>query len=359
MSGNTTTRLAVKALYAAIQQVYGLEHVDDVHQTFAIEPSMEQKLEMKMTEQVGFLNQINVMPVDQLQGEVLRMFAAQMIGSSISNRSTRRNPVDVGGLDNRTYQLFETLFDTMIGWAKLDTWAKFPNFLDLYSAAVVTAIAQTRISIGFNGSSHSGDSNALLNPLGQDLNIGWLQQLRLTRADHVMGRALVGAGAAATATGAAVPINVGPAQTYKNIDALAYDLISGMPTWARASTDHVVLVSHNLVDDKYFPMINRPLTAAVDGGKSTSDQVVSDIVMSAKQIGGRPAAMVPYFPENTIMITPLKNLSLYYQTGGRRRYVREEPEFRRGLVDYNSSNEGYVIENTDFAVLAENITFVA
>jgi hypothetical protein len=185
-----------------------------------------------------------------------------------------------------------------------------------------------------------------------------------------MGRNTVTAGGVTTATGAAKPIYIGKDSNtadgdYKNIDALAYDLIAGMPSWARTSTDHVVIVSQDLVDEKYFPMINRPLADTIDGGKSTSDQVTTDIVMSAKQIGGRPAVIVPFFPEGTMMITPLgqpsvpdsSNLSLYYQEGSRRRYIKDEPENMASLVDYNSVNEGYVIESTDHAVMAENITF--
>lgn len=362
MAANLDLRYkALGALYAAVAKNYGLSSIDAVHQEFAIDPSMEQKLEAKQTEEVSFMGQINVAPVDELQGEVLGLFAATMIGSGIGNPATRRNPVDISGLDSRTFQLFETLFDTMMPWSKIDTWAKFPNFLALYSQAVAIATAQTRIAIGFNGEGRfvpPASSDPVANPMGEDLNIGWLQKLRLERPDHVMGRALVGIAPNQTATGAAVPVEVGPAETYKNIDALAYDLIAGMPSWARKSTELVVMVSQDLVDDKYFPMINRPLSATVDGGKATSDEVVSDIVMSTKQIGGRRAAIVPFFPENTMFISPLKNLSLYYQSGARRRYIKDEPEYRRGLVDYNSSNEGYVIESTDHAVLAENITFV-
>lgn len=361
MSGDLKLRYAaLNRLYAALAQNYGLSSVDQVHQEFAIDPSMEQRIEAKQTEEVSFMGQINVAPVDELQGQVLGLFAARMIGSGIGAANTRRTPVDVSGLDSRQFQLFETLFDTMMPWSKIDTWAKFPNFLALYSAAVAIATAQTRISIGFNGESRfvpPANSDPLANPMGEDLNVGWLQKLRLERPDHVMGRALVGAPGAQTATGAAVPVEIGAAETYKNIDALAYDLIAGMPSWARKSTELVVIVSQDLVDEKYFPMINRPLAATIDGGKSTSDQVISDIVMSVKQIGGRPAAAVPFFPDKTMVITPLKNLSLYYQSGARRRYVKDEPEFRRGLVDYNSSNEGYAIESTDHMVMAENITF--
>ena len=358
MSGNPQTKKALRQLYASIAQVYGLDRPEDVHETFAIDPSIEQRLEQKMTEAVGFLGQINVMPVDQLQGEVLGLFADQMIGSGINNADTRRTPVDISGMDSRTFQLFEMLFDTKMGWAKLDTWAKFPNFMALYSAAVATAIAQTRICVGFNGTHRfaGAASDKATYPLGQDLNIGWLERLRRTRPDHVMGRATVTVGGVTTATGAAVPIEVGAASSYKNIDALALDLISGLPSWARQSTELVVIVSQDLVDEKYFPMVNRALASTIDGGKSTSDEVVRDIVMSAKQIGGRPAAVVPYFPEGTMFVTPLKNLSLYYQSGSRRRYLKDEAEYRRH-ADYNSANEGYVIESTDHAALAENITF--
>jgi hypothetical protein len=114
-------------------------------------------------------------------------------------------------------------------------------------------------------------------------------------------------------------------------------------------------------------MINRPLSDTIDGGKSTSDQMTTDIVMSAKQIGGRPAVIVPFFPEGTMLVTPLGqpgapdsgNLSIYYQEGSRRRYIKDEPQNMAALVDYNSVNEGYVIESTDYAVMAENITFGA
>jgi hypothetical protein len=62
--------------------------------------------------------------------------------------------------------------------------------------------------------------------------------------------------------------------------------------------------------------------------------------------------IVPFFPEGTMLITPLgqpnatdsSNLSIYYQEGSRRRYIKDEPENMAALVDYNSVNEGYVIE---------------
>lgn len=352
---NTLSQRGREALdrhYATIGQI---NNTSNVHRQFTIDPTVEQRLEDLQTESVEFLNAINIFGVRDLKGQTIGMGANNMIGARTSAANLPRTPKYVGRMQEKSYELFDTEFDTMLPWALIDAWSKFPDFAVRYSRAVAISIALTRITVGWHGLAAAAQTDPEENPNGEDLNIGWLQKLRLERPDHVMGRVLAGG----TATGAAAPVLVGAGQNYQNIDALAYDLISGMPSWARANTEHLVMVSSDLVDEKYFPMINRPLAATVDGGKATSDEVVGQIIRSQKQIGGRPAVIVPFFPEGTMFITPPKNLSIYYQEGSRRRYIKDEPENKRGLVDYNSVNEGYIIEDDDFAVMAENITFEA
>ena len=360
-------RERLDGLFNAIGQANG---VTNISRQFSLSPTSEQRLEDLQRESVGFLSRINIMPRRDLIGEVLGLGTHIMVGRRISRPNLPRKAAYVGNLQDREYKLYSTLFDTYLPWEVIDAWSKFPDFAQRYAKHVATSIGLTRIMVGWNGVEAATDSDPDANPLGEDLNIGWLQKLRLEKASHVMGRETVTVGEATTATGAAKPIYIGKNSDtadgdYKNIDALAYDLIAGMPSYARQSTDHVVIVSQDLVDEKYFPMVNRPLAETIDGGKSTSDQTVSDIVMSSKQIGGRPAAIAPFFPEGTMLITPLgkpnaensSNLSMYYQEESRRRYIKDEPENMAALVDYNSVNEGYVIEDTDFAVMAENITF--
>jgi P2 family phage major capsid protein len=344
-------RGALDQLFTAIGSVNG---VRDVSRMFAATPTAEQRLEDKMREEVAFLDRINVLPVRDLIGKIVGLLTEDFIAKRTSEANLPRKPQYIGQLDEREFRLYETEFDTKLPWALIDAWSKFPDFATRYAKHVAISIALSRISIGWHGIAAAADSNKATNGHGEDMNIGWLQKLRLEKPDHVMGRVLAGNG---SATGAAAPIYIHANEDYKNLDALAYDLIAGMPSWARSSTQHVVCVSQDLVDEKYFPMINRPLSGTVDGGKATSDEVVSDIIMSTKQLGGRPAVVVPKFPEKTMFITPLKNLSIYWQEGSRRRYIKDEPENKASLVDYNSVNEGYVIEDTDFAVLAENITF--
>lgn len=355
-------RRALDNMFTAIAQLNGAQR--GVAHQFTLDPTTEQRLEDLQRENVGFLNRINVIGVRDLVGQVIGLGANNMIASRKSRPHLPRTPQYVGRLQDRKFQLYSTLFDTWLPWELIDNWSKFPDFAQRYARQVAISVGLSRISVGWNGTSAAADTDPAAHPLGQDVNIGWLQKLRLEKPDHVMGRATVTASGVTTATGAAQPIYIGPDSDvvdgdYKNIDALAYDMIAAMPSWARTSTDHVVIVSQDLVDEKYFPMINRPLSETIDGGRSTSDQVVSDVVMSQKQIGGRPAVIVPFFPEGTMMVTPLNNLSIYYQEGSRRRYIRDEPENMASLVDYNSVNEGYVFEDTDFGVMAENITFGA
>jgi len=357
--GYTLSDRGRRALDQLFNHIASLNGVQNVARQFAIEPASEQRLIDLQSEEVGFLTLINDMPTRDLKGQVIGLGVEQMIGSRVSEANLPRKPKYVGRMQDRKFELEETLFDTKLPWQLIDNWSRFPDFATRYARHVARAIGQTRISIGWHGVSVAVDSDPQVNPNGEDMNIGWLQKLRLEKPDHVMGRALVGAPGSQTATGAAAPIYVGADADYKNVDALAYDLISGMPSWARTSTELTVIVSQDLVDEKYFPMINRPLATTIDGGKSTSDEVVAGVIKSERQIGGRPAMIVPYFPEGTMFISPTKNLSIYWQEGARRRYVKDEPENMANLVDYNSSNEGYVIEDTDFAVLAENITFDA
>jgi len=352
-------RRALDGMFTAIAQLNGAHR--GVSRQFALDPTAEQRLEDLQREQVGFLQRINVMGMRDQIGQVIGMTTNNLIASRTSRPNLPRKPKYVGSLSDRKYQLYSTQFDTWLPWEVIDTWSKFPDFAQRYARHVAISVALSRIMVGWNGETAEDDTDADANPLGEDVNIGWLQKLRLEKPEHVMGRVIAGDN---TATGAAAPIYIGAnsdldAGDYKNIDALAYELIAGMPSWARSSTDQVVVVSQDLVDEKYFPMVNRPLADTIDSGKSTSDQTVSDIVMSTKQIGGRPAAIVPFFPEGTMLVTPLNNLSIYYQEGSRRRYIKDEPENMASLVDYNSVNEGYVFEDTDFAVMAENITFGA
>lgn len=133
-------------------------------------------------------------------------------------------------MEEREYRLFDTEFDTKLPWAMIDNWSKFPDFAQRYSRHVAISVALSRISVGWNGLAAAASTNREANPNGEDVNIGWLQKLRLEKPEHVMGRNTVTNGGVTTATGTAKPIYIGKDADiadgdYKNVDALAYDLI--------------------------------------------------------------------------------------------------------------------------------------
>lgn len=318
-----------------------LNGIADASKSFTVEPSIEQKLEDRAQESSEFLGRINISPVRDLKGEKLGLGIGGTIARRTNTANNDRVTKDPTSLDSTDYELFKTEFDTHIGYNKLDTWARFPDFQERIRNQVVRRIALDRIMIGFNGTSAAAESNPIANPLLEDMNIGWLERVRLDKDEHVMDQGTKVAG----------KIVVGPGGDYASMDALVYDLYNGLlPAWAITDTELVAIVGRQLLHDKYFPMINRE--------DDPSEQIARDIIMSQKRLGQLPAITVPFFPANAVLVTRLDNLSVYWQEQSRRRQIIDNPR-RDRIEDFQSVNEGYVVEDYDYICLAENIELVS
>ena len=93
----------------------------------------------------------------------------------------------------------------------------------------------------------------------------------------------------------------------------------------------------------------RQLRESAEADKQRAQEIVS-----RARLGGLPVVDAPFFPEGTVLVTFLKNLSIYWQTGARRRHIEDEPK-RNRIVNYESTNDAYVVEDYDCAALVENI----
>lgn len=310
-----------------------LNGVASARDQFSVEPTVSQKLEDRIRESSGFLQQINVIGVPELKGQKLGLDVNSPIASRTDTSVGERNPKDPTDLGPQDYECSETDFDTFVSYQKLDMWAKFPDFQTRLRNAVTKQQARDRIMIGWNGTSIAATSDIATNPLLQDVNIGWLQEMRTHAPERVLTAPKVGDQAGAD---------------YKNIDAAVMDATNNLiAEWFADDTDLVAIVGRNLVSDKYVALAN--------DHNAPTEKVALDSIISNKQIGGKKAIMVPFFPANAAMITKLSNLSIYYQEGSRRRLIKEEPEKRR-IVDYQSVNEDYVVEDFSAACLIENIS---
>lgn len=325
-------RQALRAYYHQIATVNGVENATEL---FNVEPSVQQRLESKMQEDSGFLSRINMVGVREMEGEKVGLGVSGPVASTTPNDGIAvRQPRSVHTLDARRYRCEKIDYDTFLLFSTLDVWAKFPDFQTRLAGLIVQRQALDRIMIGWNGTRHAAQSDLTANPLLQDVQKGWLQHYRDDAPERVFKDVKVGPDAGAD---------------YKNLDAVVYDAAGSLlDVWHQDRTDLVAICGRKLLQDKYFPLVNNE--------EKPTETLAGQIIQSQKRIGGLPAVRVPYFPDNAIFVTALSNLSIYWQTGARRRHLREEPE-RNRIVNFESSNDAYVVEDYGAGCLIEGITF--
>lgn len=332
------TRKKFNHYIAEVARINGVTSADT---TFTVDPTPAQKLEEKIQLSSEFLSRINTIPVSEKTGEALALSVNSTIaGRTDTSGEGERNPADPTGLSKNTYDCQKTDFDIALPYAKLDAWAKFQDFPEKWASACASAIALDRIMIGFNGTSIAATTDRTANPKLQDVNIGWLEKIRTRAPERYMKEVVESSGT----------VKVGATGDYKNLDALVQDAVSNfIDEVHQDATDLVVICGRSLLDDKNFAIVNQT--------QDNQNVLAGQILIGQKQIGGLPAARVPFFPDNALLITSFDNLSIYYQEGAKRRAIIDEPKKNR-VADYQSSNEDYVVEAYEKVALVENIEIV-
>lgn len=331
------TRVAFNAYVQALAELNGVPSAAGTK--FAVNPSVQQRLETRMQESSDFLNRINIIGVTEQSGEKLGLGIGGPIASRTDTTSADRATSDPTTLAAGQYLCKQTNYDTHIKYSKLDAWAKFPDFQTRIRDLIIRRMALDRIMVGFNGTSAAATTNKTNNPLLQDVNIGWIQQYKTNADARVMDDG---------ATPGAV--KVGATGDYKNLDALVMDAVNNLiDPWYQEDTALVCILSRDLLADKYFPLINTT--------QAPSEQMAADMLISQKRVGGLQAVRVPFVPANTMLITTLDNLSIYYQDGARRRTVVDNAK-RDQIENYESSNDAFVVEDYGRGCVVTNITLV-
>jgi P2 family phage major capsid protein len=326
------TRLAYTALLSHLAQLNG---VGSAAAAFTVAPSVQQTLENKIQESSDFLKSINIVSVVEQSGEKLGMGVSGPAASRTNTTNADRQTRDLHTLEGNGYKCEKTNFDTHINYATLDAWAKFKDFQIRVRNQIIARQALDRMMIGFNGTSVAANTDIVANPLLQDVNKGWLQHMREEAPARVMAQGAT-----------AGKVAVGAAGDYKNLDALVFDAIRLLDPWFHNNPNLVCMLGRNLLDDKYFPLVNV--------NQAPAETLAADIVISQKRVGGLQAATVPFFPDNALLITTYDNLSIYWQEGARRRRMEDNPK-RDRIENYESSNDAYVVENYGLSALVENI----
>ncbi|SFQ38417.1 phage major capsid protein, P2 family [Pseudomonas sp. NFPP07] len=326
------------AFNAYLSQQARINDVASAAETFTVAPSPSQKLETAIQESSAFLKKINIIPVDETEGEALLL---GVNGPTASRTKTGpgkpRKPRDVHALSKDAYACKKTNFDTAFPYNMLDAWAKFQDFQTRLSGSIAVQQGLDRIMVGFNGTTAADDTDLALYPMLQDVNIGWLQKIRTGAPDRVIDEGAV-----------AGKVTLGPTGDYKTLDGLVLDAVQLLDPWHRKRKDLVVIVDLALLHEKQLKAVEK-------GAESNQEANAADEIMVKTRLGGLPIEYdAPFFIEGGVFVTPLNNLSIYVQTGKRRRNIRDEPDYDQ-VADYQSSNEAYVIEDFGASALVENI----
>lgn len=107
-----------------------------------------------------------------------------------------------------------------------------------------------------------------------------------------------------------------------------------------------MLVDRSLLHSKFL--------ANIEGASDNENELAASQIIAKARLGGLPIEDAPFFLDKAIMVTTLKNLSIYWQISARRRHLKDEPE-RDRIADYQSSNDAYVIEDFGLGAIVENI----
>lgn len=346
MNKNQLT-IAITAMFAAVAQANNITPAQ-VSQSFAVTPAAVQAMYDEIALSSEFLQKINIIPKTEKVGEVIGL-SSGLVGSTTNTRdpAKQRTPTSIHSLSKREYRLEQVNFDVALRYEEIDGWAHLTDFPARVNKKVAESIAISLITIGANGKSRAENSDKNANPLLQDVGKGWLQKMREENTERVLGWQ---AGQIGT-TKKEVEYGDG-ASDYKNLDAVVTDAHNELIDERYADrTDFVVLASRRTVGDKYLRVVNQ-------SGDTATEIEAGGRLSKERTLGGLPVMYVPNFPADTLLITPLKNLSIYYQNSGERRHIKDCPE-KDQLESYQSKNIDFVVEEYGAAVLIENLKHVA
>ncbi|EIJ1010187.1 phage major capsid protein, P2 family [Salmonella enterica] len=332
--------------YMAYQASINHLPVTALAKNYNVDPAVQQRLENAMKDSHELTQKINVIGVNDQEGEKVLIDTTGPIArtNSTSDGSKRRNPIPAHDLAARRYRCEQVNYDTYISYPQLDAWSSQPGFAALISKQIAKQIALDRIMIGFNGTHHALVSDPAANPLLQDVNTGWLEHIRTQAAARVMKGV----------TFATRDMNnkIIAKGDYTNPDALIQDARSSLlDEWYKDAPDLVVLMSRSLFNSMRLPFIN-----AMSATSPNAELLTGQLIVASRLVGGLPTFFAPFFPDNAMLITSFSNLSIYFQKGTLRRLMREEPEYNR-IATYQSMNDTYVVEDYGKCALIEDLKF--
>nr|DAX71208.1 MAG TPA: major capsid protein [Bacteriophage sp.] len=336
----TKLSLAIAAMISDVAAAQGISK-EQVSNGYTIAPAAVQIMYDEIAQNTELLQKINLLPKTEKVGEVIGL-SSGLIGSNTDTTGAgkERKPKPIHNLSGRKYSLEKTNFDAALRYDEIDQWAHLTDFPKHINKKIAESIALSLVTIGMNGTSRADDSDASANTMLQDVAKGWLQKMREENKARCIG----------TAGTSVTSVPHGPGATnYKNLDAVVTDALNIMDERFADRSDFVVLTSRRTVGDKYLRIVNK-------SGETATEIEAGGRLNKERTLGGLPVMYVPNMPQNTLLITPLSNLSIYYQISGERRLIVDNPR-KDQLESLQSKNIDFIVEEYGAAVLIENLKY--
>lgn len=336
----TKLSLAIAAMISEVAAAQGISK-EQVSNGYTIAPTAVQTMYDEIAQNTELLQKINLRPKTEKVGEVIGL-SSGLIGSNTDTTGAgkERKPKPIHNLSGRKYSLEKTNFDAALRYDEIDQWAHLTDFPKHVNKKIAESIALSLVTIGMNGTSRADDSDASANTMLQDVAKGWLQKMREENKARCIG----------TAGTSVTSVPHGPGATnYKNLDAVVTDALNIMDERFADRSDFVVLTSRRTVGDKYLRIVNK-------SGDTATEIEAGGRLNKERTLGGLPVMYVPNMPQNTLLITPLSNLSIYYQISGERRLIVDNPR-KDQLESLQSKNIDFIVEEYGAAVLIENLKY--
>nr|DAN54413.1 MAG TPA: major capsid protein [Bacteriophage sp.] len=336
----TKLSLAIAAMISEVAAAQGISK-EQVSNGYTIAPAAVQTMYDEIAQNTELLQKINLRPKTEKVGEVIGL-SSGLIGSNTDTTGAgkERKPKPIHNLSGRKYSLEKTNFDAALRYDEIDQWAHLTDFPKHINKKIAESIALSLVTIGMNGTSRADDSDAAANTMLQDVAKGWLQKMREENKARCIG----------TAGTSVTSVPYGPGATnYKNLDAVVTDALNIMDERFADRSDFVVLASRRTVGDKYLRIVNK-------SGDTATEIEAGGRLNKERTLGGLPVMYVPNMPQNTLLITPVSNLSIYYQISGERRLIVDNPR-KDQLESLQSKNIDFIVEEYGAAVLIENLKY--
>ena len=336
----TKLSLAIAAMISEVAAAQGISK-EQVSNGYTISPTAVQTMYDEIAQNTELLQKINLRPKTEKVGEVIGL-SSGLIGSNTDTTGAgkERKPKPIHNLSGRKYSLEKTNFDAALRYDEIDQWAHLTDFPKHVNKKIAESIALSLVTIGMNGTSRADDSDASANTMLQDVAKGWLQKMREENKARCIG----------TAGTSVTSVPYGPGATnYKNLDAVVTDALNIMDERFADRSDFVVLASRRTVGDKYLRIVNK-------SGDTATEIEAGGRLNKERTLGGLPVMYVPNMPQNTLLITPVSNLSIYYQISGERRLIVDNPR-KDQLESLQSKNIDFIVEEYGAAVLIENLKY--